>query len=121
MSSPDNESVAYNLHMVLSLYARESQAPFPMRRQILMGIVRGLDPEAPHLESEVRAIQARLGTADERSGDMERAKVVAHRLSDLMCLAVLAQGLKDRQGPGALRSTPSIPLPAGTDPPFASA
>ena len=121
MSPADSESVAYNLHMVLSLYARESRAPFPMRRQILMGIVRGLDPEAPHLEAEVRTIQARLGTADERHGDMERAKVIAHRLSDLMCLAVLAQGLKDRQGPGALRPNPSIPLPAGTDSPFAPA
>jgi hypothetical protein len=121
MSAPDSESLAYNLHMVLSLYARESRAPFPMRRQILMSIVRKLDPEAPHLEDEVRAIQARLGTPDERPGDMDRAKVVAHRLSDLMCLAVLSQDLKDGQGPGGLRSNPSIPLPAGTDSPFAPA
>ena len=121
MSTPDNESVAYNLHMVLSLYARESRAPFPMRRQILMGIVRGLDPEAPRLEEEVRHIQSRLGTPEELPGDLDRAKVVAHRLSDLMCLAVLAQGLDDRQGPGGLRSTPSIPLPGGTDSPFAPA
>jgi hypothetical protein len=121
MSTPDSESVAYNLHMVLSMYARESRAPFPMRRQMLMGIVRDLDPEAPRLETEVRAIQARLGTPNERPGDIERAKVVAHRLSALMCLAVLAQGVKDGQGKSGLRSTPSIPLPAGTEPPFAPA
>jgi len=121
MTTPDSESVAYNLHMVLSLYARESRAPFPMRRQILMGIVRSLDPEAPGLETEVRAIQARLGTTEERPGDMERAKFVAHRLSDLMCLAVLAQGVKDGQGADGLRLAPSIPLPTDPDSPLAPA
>ena len=121
MSPLDRESAAYNLHMVLSLYAGESRSPFPLRRQILMGMIRGLDPEVPHFESEIRAIAARLGTANEQPGDMERVRVIAHRLGDLMCLAVLAQGAKDQQGLGGRRSTPSIPLPAGTEAPFAPA
>lgn len=115
MKSAESESSGYNLHLALALYARESRAPFPMRRRNLMEIVRKLDTDAAQLEQEVARVQARLGTADEQPGDLERVRVTGHRLSNLMCLAVLMQGWKKQQG---WCSTPSIPLPAGTEAPF---
>jgi hypothetical protein len=121
MSLPPSEPAVYNLHLVLSLFAQESRAPFPMRRQVLMGIVQRFDPEAPLLVEEVRQIQLRLGTPDERPEDLERAKVVAHRLSTLMCLAVLAQGVQERQGSKEPGTDASGPLPAENDPPGAPA
>ena len=81
-----------------------------------MEIVRKLDADAAQLEQEVARVQARLGTADEQPGDLERVRVTGHRLSNLMCLAVLMQGWKKQQWMGC--STPSIPLPAGTEAPF---
>ena len=121
MSLPPSEPAVYNLHLVLSLFAQESRAPFPMRRQVLMGIVQRFDPEAPTLVEEVRQIQLRLGTPDERPEDLERAKVVAHRLSTLMCLAVLAQGMQERKGAGEQGTGTPIPAPAGNETPRAHA
>jgi hypothetical protein len=120
MSFSPSDPLAYNLHLVLSLFARESRTPFPMRREVLMGLVHRYDPQAAALVDEVRKIQQRLGTADEQPEDLERVKVVAHRLGTVMCLAVLAQGKQDRAGSEALRTTPSIPLPAGTEVPWAT-
>lgn len=121
MSSPASGSPSYNLHLALNIFARESQAPFLMRRQGIMGIVRQTHPEAPQLEGEIREIQVRLGTTDERPGDFDRVKVAAHRLGNLMCLVMLAQGLRERPEPACVFPTPSIPLPAGTESPFATA
>jgi hypothetical protein len=118
MNPEESEPPVYNLHLALTLYARESRAPFPLRRKNLMEIVRNLDGDAARLEQEIARIQKRLGTADEEPGDLDRAKVAGHRLSNLMCLAVLMQGLKERQQASERRSTPSIPLPAGTESPF---
>lgn len=118
MKSADDESPVCNLHLALALYARESRAPFPLRRRNLMEIVRRLDADAALLEQEVARVQARLGTADEQPGDFERVRVTGHRLSNLMCLAVLMQGWKQQQNWIERCSTPSIPLPAGTEAPF---
>lgn len=118
MNPAESESPVYNLHLALTLYARESRAPFPLRRRNLMEIVRNLDTDAALLEQEIARIQRRLGTDDEQPGDLDRAKIAGHRLSNLMCLAVLMQGLTERQQVRERRSTPSIPLPAGTESPF---
>lgn len=118
MNSAENEPPVYNLHLALTLYARESRAPFPLRRRNLMEIVRNIDVDAALLEQEIARIQKRLGTQDEQPGDVDRVRVAGHRLSNLMCLAVLMQGLKERGQLSDRRSTPSIPLPAGTESPF---
>jgi len=118
MNAAESEATVYNLHLALTLYARESQSPFPQRRRTLMEWVRRIDADAVFLEQEVARIQTRLGTPAEQQDDVERVKTAGHRLSNLLCLAVLLQGLKERQGSSERRSTPSIPLPAGTESPF---
>jgi hypothetical protein len=118
MNPAESEPPVCNLHLALTLYARESRAPFPLRRQNLMEIVRSIDADAVQLEQEITRIQQRLGSPDEQPDDLDRAKVAGHRLSNLMCLAVLMQGLKERQQLSERGSTPSIPLPAGTESPF---
>jgi hypothetical protein len=118
MNGADREASINNLHLALTLYARESQCPFPQRRERLMGWVRRIDADAVVLEQEMARLQQRLGTAAEQPDDLDRARKAGHRLSNLMCLAVLLQGLKERQGSSERRSTPSIPLPAGTESPF---
>ena len=120
MNDAECDAPVCNLHMALALYARESRSPFLLRRQNLMEQVRRLDTAAVLLEQEMTRIQYRLGTAAEQPEDLERAKRVGHRLSNLLCLAVLLQGLKERQGSAERRSRPSIPLPAGTETPWGS-
>ena len=83
----------YDLHVALSAYARESRAPFQQLRHGLRDVVRRIYAEAPGLEQELKEIQRRLGTPDERPDDMERAAVIGHELTNMMCLAVLVQGL----------------------------
>ena len=51
--------------------------------------------DAPILEKELRDIQRRLGTAAEQPGDVDRASVIGHQLTNLMCLVVLMEGLSD--------------------------
>jgi hypothetical protein len=118
MNPAEREPPVYNLHMALALYARESQVPFPLRRKSLMDLVHSIDADATLLEQEIERIQQRLGTPAEQPGDMDRAKAAGHRLSNLMCLAVLMQGLRERAQAREHHSTPSIPLPAGTEAPF---
>jgi len=83
----------YDLHMALSAYARESRAPFQQLRQGLQEVVRRIYSDAPLLEQELKEIQRRLGTPDERPEDMLRAPVIGHELTNMMCLAVLVQGM----------------------------
>ena len=120
MNDAESDAPVCNLHLALTLYARESRSPFLLRRHNLMEQVRRLDTAAVLLEQEMTRIQYRLGTAAEQPEDLERAKKVGHRLSNLLCLAVLLQGLKERQGSAERRSRPSIPLPAGTETPWGS-
>ena len=47
------------------------------------------------LEEELREIQRRLGTTAERPGDVDRASIIGHQLTNLMCLVVLMQGLSE--------------------------
>ena len=47
---------------------------------------------APIIEREIIEIQRRLGTPEERLGDMERAKNAAHQLANMMCTALLLRG-----------------------------
>ena len=97
MSTPPapGDPRGYNLHFVLSLYARQSPGPVVSRRRALMESVAGLYPGAPALEREIGEIQGRLGTAGERPGDLERAKLAAHTLSNMICAALL---LSEAQG-----------------------
>ena len=83
----------YELHAALAAYARESGAPFQFLRQGLRGVVRRIYSEAPGLEQELKGIQKRLGTPEEQPGDMARVVVIGHQLTNMMCLAVLVQGL----------------------------
>jgi hypothetical protein len=87
----------YDLHVALSAYARESRPPFQQLRQGLREVIRGIYSDAPVLEQELKQIQRRLGTPGEQPDDMARATVIGHELTNMMCLAVLMQGL-DRQG-----------------------
>ena len=84
-----------DLDSALTVFARESQAPFPARRQALREIARRASSDAPVLEQELREIQRRLGTQAERPGDIDRASAVGHHLTNLMCLAVLMQGFTE--------------------------
>ncbi len=83
----------YELHAALAAYARESGAPFQFLRQGLRGVIRRIYSDAPVLEQELKEIQRRLGTPAERPEDMARVVVIGHQLTNMMCLAVLAQGL----------------------------
>jgi hypothetical protein len=86
-----DESSDYILPFALALHARASTAPFPLRRRTLMETVCRLYADAAGLRHEIAEIQKRLGTADELSGDFDRAHVAAHRLGNLMAAALLAQ------------------------------
>ena len=66
----------FDLHAALSIYARESRAPFQNLRQSLREIVRRIYSDAPALEQELKEIQRRLGTTDERPEDMTRSCTV---------------------------------------------
>jgi hypothetical protein len=83
----------FDLHAALSIYARESRAPFQNLRQSLREIVRRIYSDAPALEQELKEIQRRLGTTDERPEDMTRVVVIGHQLTNMMCLAILVKGM----------------------------
>ena len=85
----------YEIHAALSAYATGSRAPFQQLRNGLREIIRSIYSDAPVLEQELKEIQRRLGTPDERPGDMLRAAVIGHELTNMMCLAVLMQGLNN--------------------------
>jgi hypothetical protein len=83
------------LESALTIYARESRAPFPVRRQALREMALRANSDAPVLERELKEIQRRLGTEAEQPGDLERASAVGHLLTNLMCLTVLMQGMTE--------------------------
>ncbi len=83
------EPPGYSLHLALSLFARQNLSPVVPRRRALMASVAGIYPGAPALEREITEIQGRLGTSNERPDDMERARVAAHRLSNMICAGLL--------------------------------
>lgn len=56
-------------------------------------------PEAPALERELAAIQARLGTPGEQPEDLERVRIIAHRLCNLLYVAYLVQDYESEGGP----------------------
>ncbi len=86
-----------DIQMALSAFARESRAPFQNLRQGLREVVRRIYSDAPVLEQELKTIQRRLGTPDERPEDMVRAAMIGHELTNMMCLAVLMKEMnKDR-------------------------
>ena len=110
MSPEESKCTVYDLHVALSVYAQESQAPFQHLRKTFREIVRRLHSDAPVLERELKEIQARLGTPEERSTDIERAASLGHRLTNLMCLAVVAKGLAT----GGMRAAASLAPDAGS-------
>jgi hypothetical protein len=94
MSSTPGDPPGYNLHFVLSLFARQSLRPVVPQRRMLMESVARIYPGASMLEREIAEIQVRLGTSRERSGDMDRAKVAAHTLSNMICAALLMRDME---------------------------
>ena len=80
-------------------------------RQTFREIVRRLHSDAPILEHELQEIQARLGTPGEQPADLERAALIGHRLTNLMCLAVMAKGMPV----GGIRAAASL-SPDGASP-----
>ena len=88
--SPDEY---YKLHLALSIFAQESLKPVIPQRRALMEAVSRQFSNAPLIEREVAEIQRRLGTPDERPGDMERAKQDAHQLANMLCTALLLRSL----------------------------
>ena len=82
-----------DLYAALSTYARESRPPFQNLRQGLREIVRRIYADAPALEQELKKIQQRLGTPGEQPDDMTRVVVIGHELTNMMCLAILMQGM----------------------------
>jgi hypothetical protein len=90
MASDKNSSPEYyNLHLALSIYAQERLKPVTPERQSLMELVNRQFSHAPTLQQEIRDIQHRLGTPDERPEDLERAKIAAHKLANMMCSVLL--------------------------------
>jgi hypothetical protein len=85
----------YDLRAALDIHTGETDAPFPARRRSLQEIVDRAHIDAPVLERELSDIQLRLGTAAERPGDVDRASVIGHQLTNLTCLAVLMEGLEE--------------------------
>lgn len=110
MSSPASQSTVEDLQAALSAFARESQAPFQHLRQTFRELARRLHADAPVLERELREIQARLGTPDERPTDIEQATSIGHQLTNLMCLAVMAKGL----AAGGLRAAAALASDTGS-------
>jgi hypothetical protein len=106
MITKERKSTVDDLHVALSVFAHESQAPFQHLRQSFREIVRRLHVDAPPLERELREIQARLGTPSERPTDLDEAALIGHRLTNLMCLAVMAKGLAAGRVRGAMSLAP---------------
>jgi hypothetical protein len=89
----DDELSAYDFQTVLSEHRHQSYAPFPLFRQALTEAVRKVHADAPVMELELTDLQRRLGTTNEKAGDFERAELVGHRLSNLMCIVLLSRDL----------------------------
>ena len=62
-----------------------------LRRQQMFLTIRRVFPEAAGVEAEIRDVQRRLGTAQERDDDFERVRKAAHRLNNMLCAALLAE------------------------------
>jgi hypothetical protein len=88
-SERDEQLEYYTLQLTLSAYAEERLKPVNPERRVLMEAVSRQFAKAPSLEREVTEIQRRLGTPDERPGDLERAKVRADELANMMCSVLL--------------------------------
>jgi hypothetical protein len=86
---PDEPTVYCKLHLALSIYAQEHLKPITPERRALMEVVGKQFSSAPSIEREITEIQRRLGTPEERSDDLERAKVNAHKLANMMCSVLL--------------------------------
>ena len=68
--------------------------PAPARRSpSLFANARTPIPGVPALQSELTDLQNRLGTASERPGDLTRVREVAHKLNNLLCVALLRDQL----------------------------
>ena len=79
----------YRLHLALSIYAQERLKPITPERQALMEVVSRQFSNASILKREITEIQHRLGTPEEKPDDLERARVNAHLLANMMCSVLL--------------------------------
>ena len=97
MSSTTFQSPEHRLHLAFAvgtLAIRSSIAPH--RWDSRQGI-DGENSAALDLERELLEIERRLGTPAERPNDLERARAVAHKLANLICVALLLQGIASSQ------------------------
>ena len=95
MTPREKDHSIEELDSAFTVYARESRAPFPVRRKALREMAMQASSDAPVLERELKEIQCRLGTQAEQPGDVDRASAVGHQLTNLMCLVVLMQGIAE--------------------------
>jgi hypothetical protein len=88
-SVTDEPSDYYKLHLALSINAQERLQPVTPQRPALMEAVNRHFADAPTIEHEIAELQRRLGTPQEKPGDLERANKAAHQLANMMCTALL--------------------------------
>jgi hypothetical protein len=62
-----------------------------IKRQQLFVTAQRIFPDAAGVEAEIREVQGRLGTTQERRDDFERAQKAAHRLNNMLCAALLVE------------------------------
>jgi hypothetical protein len=93
MSSAPFPSSECKLHLALAIRALGTRSPFSTRRRAFMETLSVQRPDMVALEEEVQEIQHRLGTPAENPNDLERAKMLAHKLANLMCAAILKRDL----------------------------
>jgi hypothetical protein len=115
MTPRENDHSIDELDSSLKAYARAGQDQSAVQRLSLREIVREASSNAKVLEKELKGIQRRLGTPVERTGDVERASVIGHQLTNLMCLAVLMQGIAAKTRECSPRASQPIVLPPDTE------
>ncbi len=58
------------------------------------------------LAADLREVEQRLGTADERPADLAQAQTLGHQIRNLLCMAVLADEARTLLGPESVSATP---------------
>lgn len=72
---------------------REHAAPAASHCGSLFAAARGTVPGVWSLQHELAELQRRLGTALEQPDDLRRVREVAHKLNNLLCVAMLRDQL----------------------------
>lgn len=64
------------------------------------------------LEAMLRVAQARLGTGDERLGDMDFVQLVAHQLNNVLTARRVAEALRQLDEPPGPPDNPQLRFPS---------